>query len=101
MSIYIIGSGGHSRPVIEVLNEKNIKIKKEIFDLKFKKNKIKKYKIILEPEKKNTAPAILTSALLKDIPLKQPLMYFAADHLIEKSNILNKSISSLFFLSFK
>ena len=29
MSIYIIGSGGHSRPVIEVLNEKNIKIKKK------------------------------------------------------------------------
>ena len=58
-----------------------------------KKNKIKKYKIILEPEKKNTAPAILASALLKDIPLKQPLMYLAADHLIERSNILNKSIN--------
>ena len=42
MSIYIIGSGGHSRPVIEVLNEKNIKIKKEIFDFKFKKNKKEK-----------------------------------------------------------
>ena len=58
-----------------------------------KKNKIKKYKIILEPEKKNTAPAILASALLKDIPLKQPLMYLAADHLIERSSILNKSIN--------
>ena len=45
-----------------------------------KKNKIKKYKIVLEPAKKNTAPAILSSALIKDIPLKQPLMYFAADH---------------------
>ncbi len=43
MSIYIIGSGGHSRPVIEVLNEKNMKIKKEIFDLKFKKKKKKKF----------------------------------------------------------
>ena len=58
-----------------------------------KKNKVKKYKIILEPAKKNTAPAILSSALIKDIPLKQPLMYFAADHLIEKSNILNRSIN--------
>ena len=57
-----------------------------------KKNKIKKYKIVLEPAKKNTAPAILSSALIKDIPLKQPLMYFAADHLIEKSHILNRSI---------
>ena len=58
-----------------------------------KKNKFKKYKIVLEPAKKNTAPAILASALIKDIPLKQPLMFFAADHLIEKSGILNKSIN--------
>ena len=57
-----------------------------------KKNKIKNYKIVLEPAKKNTAPAILSSALIRNIPLKQPLMYFAADHLIEKSNILNQSI---------
>ena len=58
-----------------------------------KKNKFKKYKIVLEPAKKNTAPAILASALIKDIPLKQPLMFFTADHLIEKSGILNKSIN--------
>ncbi len=58
-----------------------------------KKNKVKKYKIVLEPAKRNTAPAILSSALVKDIPLKQPLMYFAADHLIEKSHILNRSIN--------
>ena len=58
-----------------------------------KKNKVKKYKIVLEPAKKNTAPAILASALIKDIPINQPLMFFAADHLIEKSGILNKSIN--------
>ena len=58
-----------------------------------KKNKFKKYKIVLEPTKKNTAPAILASALIKDIPINQPLMFFAADHLIEKSGILNKSIN--------
>ena len=58
-----------------------------------KKNKVKKYKIVLEPAKKNTAPAILVSALIKDIPINQPLMFFAADHLIEKSSILNKSIN--------
>jgi len=57
-----------------------------------KKNKIKKYKIVLEPAKKNTAPAILSSALIRDIPLNQPLMYFSSDHLIEKSHILNRSI---------
>ena len=36
---------------------------------------IKKYKIILEPSKRNTAPAILSSALINDIPENQPLMY--------------------------
>tara|TARA_Y100001970_G_scaffold262003_1_gene345704 strand:- start:1127 stop:2329 length:1203 start_codon:yes stop_codon:yes gene_type:complete len=58
-----------------------------------KKNKVKKYKIILEPAKKNTAPAILSSALIKEIPNNQPLMYFAADHLIEKSSILVRSLN--------
>ena len=58
-----------------------------------KKNKVRKYKIVLEPAKKNTAPAILSSALIRDIPFNQPLMYFAADHLIEKTSVLNKSIN--------
>ena len=59
-----------------------------------KNAKIKKFKIVLEPAKKNTAPAILSSALIKDIPLKQSLMYFAADHLIEKTSIFNRSIKN-------
>ena len=58
-----------------------------------KKNRVKKYKIVLEPAKKNTAPAILASALIKDIPSKQSLMFFTADHLIEKSSVLNDSIN--------
>jgi mannose-1-phosphate guanylyltransferase/mannose-6-phosphate isomerase len=57
-----------------------------------KKHKIKKFKIILEPAKKNTAPAILSTALIKDIPMEQALMFFSADHLIEKKNIFNKAI---------
>ena len=57
-----------------------------------KKNKVKKYKIVLEPAKKNTAPAILASSLIKDIPKEQSLMFFPADHLIEKTHILNKAI---------
>ena len=69
----------------------NLKYLKQV-KLALKKSKIKKFKIVLEPAKKNTAPAILASALIKDIPLEQPLMFFAADHLIEKSNILNKSL---------
>ena len=58
-----------------------------------KKFKIKNYKIVLEPSKRNTAPAILASALIKDIPNEQPLMFFAADHLIEKTSIFNKAIN--------
>jgi mannose-1-phosphate guanylyltransferase/mannose-6-phosphate isomerase len=58
-----------------------------------KKHKIKKFKIVLEPAKRNTAPAILSAALIKDIPMEQPLMFFSADHLIEKTNIFNKAIN--------
>ena len=58
-----------------------------------KKIKIKKFKIILEPSKKNTGPAILASALIKDIPHDQPLMFFAADHLIENTNVFNRTIN--------
>ncbi len=58
-----------------------------------RKNKIKKFKIVLEPSKRNTAPAILSTALIKDIPNEQPLMFFAADHLIEKTSIFNKAIN--------
>jgi len=58
-----------------------------------KKFKFKKYKIILEPAKKNTAPAILSSALIKDISSIQPLIFLPADHLIEKTSLFNKAIN--------
>ena len=75
-------------PIIST-NAKYIKeVKKAL-----KKSKIKKFKIVLEPAKKNTAPAILTSALIKDIPNNQPLMYFTADHLIENPSKLNREIN--------
>ena len=70
----------------------NLKYLKEV-KKHLKKHKISKYKIVLEPAKRNTAPAILASALIKDIPNEQPLMFFAADHLIEKANIFNKAIN--------
>jgi len=52
----------------------------------------KKYKIILEPAKKNTASAMLSSVLIKEIPENQPLIFLTSDHLIEKTNLFNKSI---------
>ena len=57
------------------------------------KNKIKKYKIILEPFKKNTAAAILSSVLLEEVIFDQPMIFFPADHLIENTNLFNKSIN--------
>ena len=69
----------------------NVKYLKEVKYF-LAKNKIKKYKIILEPLKRNTAPAILSSSLISDIPIKQPLVFFSADHLIEKINSFNNAI---------
>ena len=74
-------------PIISTNNKYLSQVRRSL-----KNAKIKKYKIVLEPAKKNTAPAILSSALIKDIPLKQSLMYFAADHLIDKTSIFNRSI---------
>ena len=83
------------------------RVKKSIFDVPIistnskylgqikqhlKKYKIRKYKIIIEPSKKNTAPAILSAALIKDIPIKQPIVILSADHLIKKVNQFNSAI---------
>ena len=57
------------------------------------RHKIKKYRIILEPFKKNTAPAILSSALLEEVPYNQPMIFFSSDNLIGKINVFNKSIN--------
>ena len=70
----------------------NLKYLREV-KLYLKKSKVKKYMIVLEPAKMNTAPAILASALIKEIPSNQSLMFFPADQLIEKPNILNKEIN--------
>ena len=74
-------------PIIST-NSKYLKTVKE----HLKKHKIKKFKIVLEPAKRNTAPAILSTALINDIPYNQPLMFLAADHLIENASLLNKAI---------
>ena len=69
----------------------NIKYLKQIRKF-LRKHKINKYRILLEPSKRNTGPAILSTALIDDIALRQPMMIFTADHLIEKLNIFNKAI---------
>ena len=58
-----------------------------------KKHKIKKYRIILEPFKKNTAPAILSSVLIKEIPHNQSLIFITSDNLIDSTSKFNKSIN--------
>ena len=75
-------------PIIST-NIKYLKLVKKYL----KNNKIKKFKIVLEPSKKNTAPAILSSALINDIKPHEPIIFFAADHLVEKSNVFNRSIN--------
>ncbi len=75
-------------PIIST-NFKYLKIVKKYL----KNKKIKKYRIILEPAKRNTAPAILVTSLIKDIPNKQPLVFFPADHLIENVDSFNKIIN--------
>ncbi len=58
-----------------------------------KKYKVRKFRILLEPFKKNTSAAILSSALLKEVSPEQPMVFFPADHLIQKNSIFNKSIN--------
>ena len=82
-----IKSSTFDSPIIST----NLKYLKEV-KKHLKKYKISEFKIVLEPAKRNTAPAILASALIKDIPNNQSLMFFAADHLIEKAGIFNKAI---------
>jgi mannose-1-phosphate guanylyltransferase/mannose-6-phosphate isomerase len=57
-----------------------------------KKNKISKYKIILEPSKKNTAAAIISSSLLDEIKINQPILFLPSDHFIAKNKKFNKTI---------
>jgi mannose-1-phosphate guanylyltransferase len=69
----------------------NFKYLKEV-KKHLKKHKIKKYKIILEPAKMNTGPAMLSSALIKDVPDIQPMLFLSADHLIQKEKTFYKEI---------
>ena len=74
-------------PIIST-NLKYLKDIKKHLEIK----RVKKYKIVLEPAKKNTAPAILTSTIIKEIPDKQPVIFLSSDHLIENNGKLNFEI---------
>ena len=78
----------YDSPIISTNKKYLNKVKQHL-----RKNKISKYKIVVEPAKRNTAPAILSTALIKDIPDNQTLMFFTADHLIEKMSIFNRAIN--------
>ena len=57
-----------------------------------KKYKVKDYNIVLEPSKKNTAPAILAVTLLKDIKSSQPIIFLPSDQLIEDKIKFNVAV---------
>jgi mannose-1-phosphate guanylyltransferase/mannose-6-phosphate isomerase len=59
-----------------------------------KKSKISKYKIILEPTKKNTAAAVISSSLLDEIKLNQPILFVPSDHFMPKKEIFNNILYS-------
>ena len=58
-----------------------------------KKKKVSKYKILLEPVKKNTAAAIISTTLLDEIKLNQPILFLPSDHLIQQKDIFNKILN--------
>jgi len=64
-------------------------VKKHLF-----KHRIKKYEIILEPLKKNTAPAIVSAALMQNVFHDTPMIFLPADHLIENTRKFYQSIKS-------
>jgi mannose-1-phosphate guanylyltransferase/mannose-6-phosphate isomerase len=59
-----------------------------------KKKKIKKFKILLEPFKKNTAPAIISSTLIDDIKINQPVLFLPSDHYLPDKDKFNKILEA-------
>jgi len=81
-------------PIISTNKDYELLVRKAL-----KKKKIKKFKIILEPSKKNTAPAIISSALDSEIKINQPILFLPSDHYLPEKNefnsILNLNLSNL------
>lgn len=53
---------------------------------------IRKFNIVLEPCKKNTAPAILSTSLLDNIKSSQPIIFLPSDQLIENKMKFNVTV---------
>jgi mannose-1-phosphate guanylyltransferase/mannose-6-phosphate isomerase len=70
------------------------KIYEKLVRKTLKKKKIKKFKIVLEPLKKNTAPAIISSSLIQDIKINQPILFLPSDHYLPEKNKFNKILKS-------
>jgi len=75
-----------------------------------RKKKIKKFKIILEPFKKNTGPAIISSTLISDIKNNQPILFLPSDHFLPevirfnkilKFNLTNLDSNNIFIFGIK
>jgi len=79
-------------PVIST-NKTYQKLVREIL----KKKKIKKFKIVLEPIKKNTAAAIISSVLISEIKINQPVLFLPSDHYLPDKNKFNKILKSNLF----
>jgi len=52
-------------------------------------------KIFVEPQKKNTAPAILAAVNDDDLSFYQPILIISSDHIIEKKLLFQKQIKNL------
>ena len=86
------------------------KIYEKLVRKALKKKKIKKFKIILEPFKKNTAPAIITSTLASEIKTNQPILFLPSDHYVPEKkkfnrilelNLLNLNSNNIFIFAVK
>jgi len=70
------------------------KIYEKFVRIALKKKKIKKFKIVLEPFRKNTGPAIISATLNSDIKINQPVLFLPSDHYLPKKNLFNKILKS-------
>ena len=70
------------------------KIYEDLVIKALKKKKISRYKRVLEPSKKNTAAAIVSSSLLDEIKLDHPILFLPSDHYIQQKEIFNKILYS-------
>jgi mannose-1-phosphate guanylyltransferase len=70
------------------------KIYKDAVLSALKKKKISNYKIVLEPVKKNTAAAIISSSLLDEIKINQPILFLPSDHFILQNDKFNKILNT-------